>query len=213
MIFAIHDVNQPWIYMCSPSRSPLPPPPFFLRIVWGLGGKREKQKSHTLPPCVSLCIFFCLIRTLSLDFGFTLSSSWLLPYLHLQRSYFQIRWHSEFGVTWIFGRHYSPTALLCWLSRWRISLKCRKPRFIPWVRKIPRRRQLLPTPVFLPGDFHGQKNLAGYSSWGGKVRHDWTHSFSFHTLTTHIVLHMIYSYFIWHWTEQNLRDHIDNLWL
>ena len=25
-----------------------------------------------------------------------------------------------------------------------------------------------PTPVFLPGEFHGQKNLAGYSPWGWK---------------------------------------------
>ena len=24
------------------------------------------------------------------------------------------------------------------------------------------------TPVFLPGEFHGQKNLAGYSPWGHK---------------------------------------------
>ena len=25
-----------------------------------------------------------------------------------------------------------------------------------------------PTPVFLPGKFHGQKSLAGYSPWGHK---------------------------------------------
>ena len=25
-----------------------------------------------------------------------------------------------------------------------------------------------PTPVFLPGEFHGQKRLAGYSPWGRK---------------------------------------------
>ena len=24
----------------------------------------------------------------------------------------------------------------------------------------------LPTPVLLPGEFHGQKSLVGYSSWG-----------------------------------------------
>ena len=29
------------------------------------------------------------------------------------------------------------------------------------------------TPVFLPGKFHGQRNLAGYSPWDGKgVGHD-----------------------------------------
>ena len=26
----------------------------------------------------------------------------------------------------------------------------------------------LPTPVFLPGEFHGQRSLVGYSSWGHK---------------------------------------------
>ena len=25
-----------------------------------------------------------------------------------------------------------------------------------------------PTPIFLPGEFHGQKNLAGYSPWSCK---------------------------------------------
>ena len=38
----------------------------------------------------------------------------------------------------------------------------------PWLGKIPRRRKWLPTPVFLPGEFHGQRNLASYSSWGHK---------------------------------------------
>ena len=34
-------------------------------------------------------------------------------------------------------------------------------------------RKWLPTPVFLPGKFHGQRNVAGSSPWGHKiVRHD-----------------------------------------
>jgi len=33
--------------------------------------------------------------------------------------------------------------------------------FDPWVGKIPWRREWLPTPVFLPGKFGGQKSLAG----------------------------------------------------
>ena len=44
----------------------------------------------------------------------------------------------------------------------------RRPRFHPWVGKIPWRRAWQPTPAFLPGEFHGQKNLAGYSPWGLK---------------------------------------------
>ena len=30
------------------------------------------------------------------------------------------------------------------------------------------RRKWQPTPVFLPGEFHGQRSLPGYSSWGCK---------------------------------------------
>ena len=33
--------------------------------------------------------------------------------------------------------------------------------FIPW--KIPWRRAWQPTPVFLPGNTHGQRSLVGYS--------------------------------------------------
>jgi len=32
--------------------------------------------------------------------------------------------------------------------------------FDPWVRKIPWRRAWQPTPVFLPGESHGQRSLA-----------------------------------------------------
>ena len=39
---------------------------------------------------------------------------------------------------------------------------------IPWVGKIPWRRKLQLTPVFLPGKFHGQRSLVGYSPWGCK---------------------------------------------
>ena len=38
----------------------------------------------------------------------------------------------------------------------------------PWGRKIPWRRKWQPTPVFLPGKFHGQRSLAGCSPWGSK---------------------------------------------
>ena len=38
----------------------------------------------------------------------------------------------------------------------------------PWVRKMPWRRAWQPSPVFLPGEFHGQRSLTGYSPLGGK---------------------------------------------
>ena len=41
------------------------------------------------------------------------------------------------------------------------------------VRKIPWRREWQSTPVFLPGEPHGQRSLVGYSPWGHvRVRHD-----------------------------------------
>ena len=47
-------------------------------------------------------------------------------------------------------------------------LQFRRLEFDPWVRKIPWRREWLPTPVFLPKEYHGQRSLAGYSAWGLK---------------------------------------------
>ena len=40
--------------------------------------------------------------------------------------------------------------------------------FDPSVRKIPWRREWQPTPVFLPGEYHEQRNLAGYGPGGHK---------------------------------------------
>ena len=39
----------------------------------------------------------------------------------------------------------------------------KKRGFNPWVEKNPWRRAWLPTPVFLPGESHGQRSLVGYS--------------------------------------------------
>ena len=42
-----------------------------------------------------------------------------------------------------------------------------KPGFDAWVGKIPWRRVWQPTPLFLPGESHGHRSLAGYSPWEG----------------------------------------------
>ena len=55
------------------------------------------------------------------------------------------------------------------------ACQCRRHRrrgFNPWVGKIPWRRKCQPTPVFLPEESHGRRNLVGYSPWGHRVRHD-----------------------------------------
>ena len=43
-----------------------------------------------------------------------------------------------------------------------------RPRFDPWVEKIPWRRKWKSIPVFLPIEYRGQRSLAGYSPWGSK---------------------------------------------
>ena len=41
--------------------------------------------------------------------------------------------------------------------------RCERHRLDPWVQKILWRRAWQPTPVFVPGESHGQRKLAGYS--------------------------------------------------
>ena len=43
-----------------------------------------------------------------------------------------------------------------------------KPRVRSLGQEDPRRRAWQSTPVFLPGESHGQRSLAGYSPWGRK---------------------------------------------
>ena len=48
------------------------------------------------------------------------------------------------------------------------TCQCRRYRFNSWAGKMPWRRKWQPTPVFLPGQSHGQRSLVGYSPWGRK---------------------------------------------
>ena len=66
--------------------------------------------------------------------------------------------------------------LLCLIQQKRASLvaqmviylPCGRLGFNPWLGKILWRREWQPTPVFLSGEFHGQRSLASYSPWGFK---------------------------------------------
>ena len=55
-----------------------------------------------------------------------------------------------------------------WLRWYRICLQCRRLEFNPRVRKISWKREWRPVSVFLSGEFHGQRSLAGYSPWSCK---------------------------------------------
>ena len=55
-----------------------------------------------------------------------------------------------------------------WLRRKESACQCMRHGFHSWVGKTPWRRAWKPSPVFLPGESHGQRNLAGYSPQGRK---------------------------------------------
>ena len=55
-----------------------------------------------------------------------------------------------------------------WLSGQEATCQCRRPGFDPWVGEIPWRRKWQPSPVFWPGEPHGQRSLVGYGPWDHK---------------------------------------------
>ena len=77
-------------------------------------------------------------------------------FLHLRKHHIYFAWISR---VWDFPGG-SESKSIC--------LQCGRPRFNPWVGKIPWRRKWQPTPVFLPGKSHGRRSLVGYSPWGRK---------------------------------------------
>ena len=91
----------------------------------------------------------------------------------------QIRAGSQ--VTWLFSVLY----FLIWVSLVaqlvKNLLQCGRPGFDPWVGKIHWRRAWQPTPVFLPGEFHGQRSLAGCSPWGRQESNTTKHSTAQHS--------------------------------
>ena len=81
--------------------------------------------------------------------------------------------------------------LLKWFSGEESFCQCRSHRrhgFNPWVGKIPWRRKWQLTPVFLPGKFHGQRSLVGYSPWGHQES-DMTERLP--------LIHLVYLLFCW----------------
>ena len=91
-------------------------------------------------------------------------------------AFIQIRyaWVTEEVCAYIYKTYNKPTLLTqLYINTWaswgliwkRICLQYRRLRFDPEVRKIPWRREWLPTPVFWPGESHGQRSLVGYHAW------------------------------------------------
>ena len=113
----------------------------------------------------------------------------------------RIPWTEKLGWLQFMGLHLSTAPKSLQLTMYHLpadlGLQCRRPRFDPWVKKIPWRRERLPSPVFLPGELHGQINLVGYSPWGRKES-DTTKTFTLKGMATHS------SFLAWRipWTEE-----------
>ena len=73
-------------------------------------------------------------------------------------------WDEMKSCVWNFGKQQCAR----WHSGTEYSCQCRRHGFNPWVRKIPWSGKWQPTLIFLPGKFHGQRSLAGYSPRGCK---------------------------------------------
>ena len=81
----------------------------------------------------------------------------------------EVRWKSVMSNSPVFYNNYQDQ---------RASLLAQTVKNLPamWDTQVhslgwedPWRKAWLPTPVFLPGGFHEQRSLAGYSPWGCKV--------------------------------------------
>ena len=59
---------------------------------------------------------------------------------------------------------YIQLGLLRWLSGKESTCQCKRHGFDPCIGKIPWNRKWQPTPVFLLGEFHGQRSLVGCST-------------------------------------------------
>ena len=128
------DMNQPWVYVCSPSWTPLPP--------------HSPSHSSGLSRCTSP---EHLSHASNLDWW---SVSHMIIYMFqcysLKSSHPRLLPQSPKDC-------YIHLCLFCCLA-YRVIVTI----FLFWHC----------LPVFLPGKFHGQRSLVGYSPWGLRVKHD-----------------------------------------
>ena len=124
-----------------------------------------KPKSFVHHDFCSFCylsyVFYLLENKEKLVFILYLSCAWCF------RDIIALNTHNNCGVGGGFILQMSKvrSGLPWWLSSKEFACQCRRPGFDSWVRKICWRRQWQPTPVFLPGNSHGQRSLVGYTPW------------------------------------------------
>ena len=141
--------------------------------------------------CLDFFVAFCgqCIECSFLYLYFPIFLSNPYPYLHPEIVYFLLLWNMHDQLySWqhLKGcfqedptlrkkKNYPLSICLSGLPRWlsgkESPCQCRRHErhgCNPWVEKIPWRRKWQATPVFLPGQFHGQRSQAGHCPWGCK---------------------------------------------
>ena len=98
----------------------------------------------------------------------------MCPPLFIQRCLFSVRLQLDTSLLHLynFTLCVPSEGLPWWLSGKESARWFRRLRFDPCIGKISWRRAWQPTPLFLPGEAHGQRSLVGDSPWGLRVRHN-----------------------------------------
>ena len=157
------------------------------QVVWCLDLSQDFPQNmclcSPLSPAQNTCLVICLLTSCP-----SLSSSESLFWPLQAEVLFPFTWspteHTAYTVrsSLLFTHSFVHNFLKLWCTWYWTPLVAQMTKNLPaiqetqiqsWVRKIPWKRESQPTPVFLPGESHGQRSLAGYCPRGCRVGHDW----------------------------------------
>ena len=111
------------------------------------GSGRSAGEGHGNPPQYS-----CLETPRTEEPGKLLSVGWQrVGHNWAANTHTHTHTHGSMGLPW-------------WLGGKESACQCRRCWFSPWIEKIPWSRTWQPTPLFLPGESHERRSLAGCSS-------------------------------------------------
>ena len=111
----------------------------------------ERMLMSLMDPTIQLSVLINIISALCKEKNTLMFMRYLWSHLHLLKYIIYAYVYMKVYTQW-------------WLSDEECTCqcrKCRRRRFNPWVGKIPWRREWQSTPVFLPGESHRQRSLAG----------------------------------------------------
>ena len=114
-----------------------------------------------------------------------------------------------YSLTWIvITDKYVYIQLSLMAQWWRICLPLQEMRVWSLGRcgKIPWRRAWQPTPVFLPGESHGQRSLAGYTPWVHKES-DTTEATEHKHIHLSIYIHIFMSVIVYMFIHRHTDTH------